>query len=348
MRSAADRAAAAARSPAWGGRRFRNRLDDEQAAPSLGTAVKFFTVRGRREPPRPLPTLPVEAAALTKRQPERARITWLGHSTAWLDLLGFTVLIDPVWARRASPVGFAGPKRFQAVPIALADLPIPDVVVISHDHYDHLDRDAVVALGQRGARFVVALGVGERLAGWGVPPEQIDEVDWWDTIEVTPGLAIHALPARHFSGRSTGDRNRTLWAAWAFEAQRGGQRACVHFGGDGGLDEQQLAEIAARRGPFDLTMLEIGGWDAAWASIHLGAAGAARAHAVLGGGVLLPVHWGTFNLALHAWDGPIEELLGLAASDPGLRLALPTIGETITLGEAMPATPWWRVPEAPT
>jgi L-ascorbate metabolism protein UlaG (beta-lactamase superfamily) len=165
---------------------------------------------------------------------------------------------------------------------------------------------------------------------------------------VTPGLAIHALPARHFSGRSTGDRNRTLWAAWAFEAQRGGQRACVHFGGDGGLDEVQLAEVAARRGPFDLTMLEIGGWDAAWASIHLGAAGAARAHAVLGGGVLLPVHWGTFNLALHAWDGPIEELLGLAASDPGLRLALPTIGETITLGEAMPATPWWRVPEAPT
>ncbi|MEZ4368675.1 MAG: MBL fold metallo-hydrolase [Kofleriaceae bacterium] len=336
----ADRAAARQRSPAWDGRRFRNRLEDPPPARLVRTALRFAFERGEREPPRPLPTRAVDPRALVGGDREQARVTWLGHSTAWIELLGYTILIDPVWARRASPIGFAGPRRFQPVPLPLAELPRPDVIVISHDHYDHLDRDAVVALGARGDRFVVALGVGERLRGWGVPAAQIVELDWWQTVEPVPGLAVHALPARHFSGRTTRDRNTTLWAAWAFEAVRGTQRRQIHFGGDGGLDEDQLAEIVARRGENDLTMLECGGYDAAWSTIHLGPDGALRAHDILGG-VLLPVHWGTFNLAFHAWDAPAEAIL--ADAGDARPLALPTIGETITLGQALPRAPWWRV-----
>ena len=349
--SSFERHAAIKRSPAWDGRVFHNRQPTTLGGFDLRTMRRFLLERNDREPPAPLPSVPVHAAQLQQRPTTLdggVQVTWLGHSTAWIELDGFTVLIDPVWGKRASPLAFAGPRRFQPVPIALDELPLPDVVVVSHDHYDHLDHATVLRLGERGATFVTALGVGGRLEGWGVPAAQIHELDWWQTWEaagarIAPGagLAIHALPAQHFSGRGPGDRNRTLWASWCIEASRGASAHRVYFGGDGGLDEENFATIGTHFGGFDLTMLEIGAFDLAWQQIHLGPVGALAAHRLLRGDVLLPVHWGTFNLGLHAWDAPGEELL-VAAAGTDVRLALPMLGQRIVLGQELPVAPWWR------
>jgi L-ascorbate metabolism protein UlaG (beta-lactamase superfamily) len=327
------------RSPAWNGRGFQNRLATTvMQGGSARTMSRFLFERAEREPPGPLPSVPVDPAVLAGPVFDGLRVTWLGHSTALIEIAGRRVLLDPVWSERASPVQFGGPKRFQPVPVALEAVPVPDAVLISHDHYDHLDRASVLAWAARGARFVTALGVGVHLESWGIASEQITELDWWQECAPVPGLAIRALPARHFSGRGLLNRNSTLWAAWSIEA--GGLHA--FFGGDGGLDEEGFAEIGARVGPFDLTMLEIGAFDPAWGDIHLGPQNAVRAHQLLRGKALLPVHWGTFNLGLHAWDAPAEELL-IATRDTDVRLALPALGQSVIAGGALPTEPWWRV-----
>ena len=222
------------------------------------------------------------------------------------------------------------------MPIAIDELPKLDAVLVSHDHYDHLDHRTVVALAQRGVTIVTALGVGARLESWGVPAAQIRELDWWQE-ESLGGVTFKALPARHFSGRGLGDRDRTLWASWAIEAN--GQR--LFFGGDGGMDESAFAAIGEKVGAFDLTMLEIGAFDRSWEQIHLGPDNAVKAHELLRGKVLLPVHWGTFDLGLHRWDEPGEELL-VAAQRAGTTIALPRIGESVAAGRPLPGGAWWR------
>jgi L-ascorbate metabolism protein UlaG (beta-lactamase superfamily) len=327
------------RSPAWNGDGFTNRLPSPLvSARNLTLVGRFLFERAEREPPAPLPSVPVDTRVLDGRPHDGLRVTWLGYSTALIEIAGRRVLIDPVWSERASPFTWSGPKRFQPVPVALERVPLPDVVLVSHDHYDHLDRATVVALARRGARFVTALGVGARLEAWGIDAARVTELDWWQEELPVEGLTIRALPARHFSGRSVGDRNRTLWASWSIEA--GGAR--LYFGGDGGLDEEMFAEIGRRVGPFDLTLLEIGAFDPAWGTIHLGPENALVAHRLLGGRAFLPVHWGTFNLGLHAWDAPVEELLA-AARGTDVRIALPRLGESVVAGERLPCEPWWRV-----
>jgi L-ascorbate metabolism protein UlaG (beta-lactamase superfamily) len=326
-------------SPAWGGEGFVNRLPSPLvSATNMKLLGRWLFEKAEREPPGPLPSVPVDPAVLGPRAFDGVRATWLGHSTLLLELAGRRVLVDPVWSKRASPFSWSGPRRFQPVPLALDEVPQPDAVILSHDHYDHLDYATVMALAGRGVRFVTSLGVGARLEAWGVDPAQLLELDWFEAAEPVPGLAITALPARHFSGRALGDRNRTLWASWSIVA--GGLR--VYFGGDGGFDEEAFTEIGRRFGPFDLTLLEIGAYDPAWGTIHLGPEKAVVAHQLLRGRTLLPVHWGTFNLGLHAWDAPVEELL-VAVRDTGVRLALPRIGESILPDAPPPVTPWWRV-----
>lgn len=329
------------RSPAYAGRgRFRNAVETRLffgGQGQGGVLARFLFERGERVPHEPLPLVPLDPASLLDPPLDGLRVTWLGHSSLLVELEGRRLLCDPLFADRSSPAPrLAGPRRFQPPPIALADLPDPHVVLISHDHYDHLDRGAVVALAARGVPFVVPLGVGSRLERWGVPPAQVSELDWWERIEPVPGeLTIDAVPSRHFSGRGLRDRNRTLWAAFAIR----GQQKSVFFGGDGGLYDV-FDEIGERLGPFDLTALEIGASDPAWADIHLGPENAVTAHRKLRGSLLLPIHWGTFNLGLHAWHDPPERLVA-AAARAGVALALPRIGESFTL-EAVPASPWWR------
>jgi L-ascorbate metabolism protein UlaG (beta-lactamase superfamily) len=221
--------------------------------------------------------------------------------------------------------------------VPLVRLPALDAVVISHDHYDHLDYPTIRALLATPVPFVTALGVGAHLQAWGVPPERITELDWWETHTVPgTGLAITATPSQHFSGRGLKDRNATLWSGMVMQSAR----HRVFFSGDTGLTTQ-YSTIAERLGPFDLVMLEVGAHHPAWGDIHLGPHNALKAHAMLGGGAFMPVHWGTFSLAMHAWDEPAEVLLAHAAQH-GTPLLMPRLGEPIEPAQQRPLEPWWR------
>jgi L-ascorbate metabolism protein UlaG (beta-lactamase superfamily) len=265
------------------------------------------------------------------------RTTWLGHSTLLLEVDGARVLTDPVFGERASPVGFAGPKRFHRPPVSIAQLPELSAVLLSHDHYDHLCRTSIQALVARDVPIVTSLGVGARLECLGVPASRIVELDWWESYQV-PGadLSFTATPAQHFSGRGLHDRNHTLWSSWVIASAR----HKLFFSGDTGLTEE-FQHIGATCGPFDLVMLEIGAWHASWGDIHLGPENALRAHEWLQGKTLLPVHWGTFNLALHAWDEPAETLWN-GAAEGGIRLLTPKLGEAVEPARVEQANAWWR------
>jgi L-ascorbate metabolism protein UlaG (beta-lactamase superfamily) len=290
----------------------------------------------RRVPAGPLPALdPREAWG---RQPDTGlRATWLGHSTVLVEIAGKRVLTDPVWGARASPSRIAGPKRFQPVPVALRELPPIDLVVISHDHYDHLCHTTILALAKLGVPFVTSLGVGAHLQAWGVPAARITELDWWEN-HTLPGseLTVTAAPSQHFSGRGLKDRNATLWSSIVLRSPR----HAVFFSGDTGLTTE-YARIAQRLGPFDLVMLEVGAFHPSWGDIHLGPANALKAWQLLGGGAFLPVHWGTFCLAMHAWDEPVETLLQLAPQY-GAPLLMPQLGQPVEPAQAEGVTPWWR------
>jgi L-ascorbate metabolism protein UlaG (beta-lactamase superfamily) len=304
-----------------------------------GTAWKtigeYFCGGQRRVPPAPLPSL--DPRSVWQRSPSGLRATWLGHSTVLIEMDGVRVLTDPVWGERASPTRLAGPKRFQPVPVAIEQLPPLDAVIISHDHYDHLDYPTILALLPREVPFFTSLGVGAHLESWGVPPERIVELDWWERVEVAGrDLAITAAPSQHFSGRGVGGRNGTLWSSFVVASAR----HKFFFSGDTGLTPE-YAEIRARLGPFDLVMLEVGAFHPAWGDIHLGPDNALAALRLLGGGPFLPVHWGTFNLAIHAWDEPAERLLTVAPTD-GAQLLMPRLGEAVEVANVEGVVPWWR------
>ncbi|WP_428263134.1 MBL fold metallo-hydrolase [Haliangium sp.] len=289
-----------------------------------------------RRPEQALPVLTRTTESFATPAAEGLEVTWLGHSTLIVEVDGHRFLTDPVFSDRASPSSLVGPSRFHAPPIAIADLPALDAVVISHDHYDHLDEHSIRALNDRGERFLVPLGVGAHLVAWGVPEDRIREFDWWDELELRGGLRVVAAPAQHFSGRGLFDKNATLWTSWAFI----GPTHRAYFSGDTGLFPQ-MSEIGERLGPFDLTMLEVGAFDVAWSDIHMGPEGALEAHRRLRGRTLLPVHWGTFQLALHAWTQPAEVLLAEAGRE--VEVAFPRPGESVTVGGPVPAEPWWRL-----
>jgi L-ascorbate metabolism protein UlaG (beta-lactamase superfamily) len=309
---------------------------------SGGAIAEYFFGGGRRKPEAPLPAL--SPLAGWARRPETGlRATWLGHSTVLLEIDGLRILTDPVWGERASPTSFAGPRRFQPVPVALAALPPLDAVIVSHDHYDHLDYPTIRALAGQDVPFYTSLGVGAHLESWGVPAARITELDWWESARLAHGdLTVSAAPAQHFSGRGLGDRNRTLWSSFVLE----GPDHSVFFSGDTGLTSE-FREIGSRRGPFDLVMLEVGAFHPAWGDVHLGPQNALAALAMLGGGSFLPVHWGTFNLAMHAWDEPAETLLRLAP-DQGAHLVMPRLGEPTEPSRAERVQPWWRAVGATT
>jgi L-ascorbate metabolism protein UlaG (beta-lactamase superfamily) len=240
-----------------------------------------------------------------------------------------------VWGRRASPFRLAGPKRFQPVPVALKAMPPVDIVVISHDHYDHLDYPTIRALARTETPFVTSLGVGAHLEAWGVLPQRITELDWWQTHTVR-GVTFTAAPSQHFSGRTMGARNATLWSSFVIRSER----QAVFFSGDTGLTTEYQS-IREELGPFDLVMLEVGALHPSWGDMHLGPENALKALAFLGGGAFLPIHWGTFSLAMHAWDQPAEVLFELAPK-LGARLLMPKLGDAVEPARDVRVEPWWR------
>ena len=327
-------------SPLWQGDAFRNMhpvlpglRDRTVPSPSI---TDFLCGGERRVPQGPLPSLdPVEA--WQKKPASGLRATWLGHSTVLLEIDGLRVLTDPVWGKRASPSRLIGPKRFQPVPVELKRMPVIDLVVISHDHYDHLDYPTIRALAKTNVPFVTSLGVGAHLEAWGIAPARITELDWWEshTLQGTD-LTVTAAPSQHFSGRALKDRNATLWSSMALRTSR----HSVFFSGDTGLTTEYAA-IRDRLGPFDLVLLEVGAFHPSWGAVHLGPVHALEAHALLGGGAFLPVHWGTFSLAMHAWDEPAETLLA-QGMQRGVQLVMPRLGEAVEPAQVEQVTPWWR------
>jgi L-ascorbate metabolism protein UlaG (beta-lactamase superfamily) len=316
---------------------------------ALKVLPQYLFNKEETEPKQALGPFTTDAALYGSEASSGLRVTWFGHSQLLVEIGGFRVLIDPVWEQRASPFGFMGPKRFFEPTLPLEALPKLDVVLISHDHYDHLGARTVRRLAelQPDVRWVTSLGVGERLRRFGVAAGQITELDWTESVDVE-GLRLTAWPARHFSGRGLHDRFTTLWSSFAIEGpEQNGVRRRIYYGADSGYWDG-FAEIAAQYagvGGFDLVMLEIGASSQQWADIHLGPDRAAQAFEAMGGSergtMLMPIHWGLFNLALHGWRQPMERLTGLAA-ERGLRLWSPRPGEPteVVPGEALWSS-WW-------
>ncbi|MDH6117420.1 MBL fold metallo-hydrolase [Kitasatospora sp. GAS204B] len=294
---------------------------------------RFLTERGGGTPRRPVP-LVREPAPADRPAAEGVAITWYGHASALVEIEGARVLLDPMWSERCSPSAHLGPKRLHPVPMELEELPAVDVVLISHDHYDHLDMPTVKRLlRSQSAPFAVPLGIGGHLRRWGVPEHRIIELDWDETCTLGE-LTVTLTAAHHFSGRSL-TRNTTLWGSWVIA----GQSRKVFYTGDSGYFEGYAA-IGAEHGPFDAALVQIGAYDRYWADIHLSPEDAVLAHRELTGGLLVPVHWCTFNLGLHPWSEPIERLLTEAKAQ-GVPVAVPRPGERVEVSDPPELDPWW-------
>ena len=301
-------------------------------------AIGWRVLTGKSDttvPSTPIPVRPLTTAALLAA-PDRS-LYRLGHSTLLLKLDGEFWLTDPVFSERASPVQWAGPKRFHAPPIGIDDLPPIKGVILSHDHFDHLDRAAIARLAPKVEVFVTPLGVGDRLIGWGVDPARVRQLDWWDETTVG-GIRLAAVPAQHFSGRTLLDEDRTLWASWVILA--GDLR--LFFSGDTGY-HADFKTIGDRYGPFDVTLLETGAYDRQWADVHMQPEQTLQAHLDLRGRWLLPVHNGTFDLAMHAWNEPFERIQALAQARD-VKLATPVMGERVALEAPRTGHAWWVAP----
>ena len=290
-----------------------------------------------RHPRRPIPIVARTARDYATPPARGLRATWIGWSTVLVEIDGRRVLTDPIWSERCSPSRLLGPKRFHAPPIALQELPHIDAVVISHDHYDHLDMPAVRFLGGRGTHFAVPLGIGAHLERWGIAAKQIHELDWNETFDLN-GLSLTATPARHYSGRNPRHPRETLWASWVVK----GPRHRLFFSGDSGYTEQFRA-IGAAHGPFDLALIKIGASDPTWSDIHMTPEEAVQTNLDVGGRVMQPVHWATFNLGFHAWRDPIDRAVA-AADKMGVLLVTPKPGAFVEPAVALPRRDvWWNL-----
>jgi L-ascorbate metabolism protein UlaG (beta-lactamase superfamily) len=334
-----ERLARMRRSPNYVDGAFVNPVAATMMPPSSGPGVFRELVFGKekRRPTHPVPLAAPAAADLTAPPLDGLRLTWLGHATVLAEVEGRRVLFDPVWSDRVSPSALLGPKRLHPMPMALGELPPVDAVVISHDHYDHLDMATIrrLAVHSPRARFVVPLGVGAHLERWGIPPGRIDELDWTESVEVA-GITLTATTARHFSGRLKPGGNGTLWASWVVA----GARRRIFYTGDSGYFDG-YADIGAAHGPFDATLIQVGAYSPYWPDVHMTPEEGVATHLAVRGELLVPVHWCTFNLAIHSWDEPVERLLADAASHD-VQVAVPRPGELLDVAHPTRPTDWWR------
>jgi L-ascorbate metabolism protein UlaG (beta-lactamase superfamily) len=332
------------RSPNYADGMFRNPIPTTTMVPGatmplIRALLSGGAERAGRVPVRPVPVHRPTAADWGEPPASGLRLTWMGHSSVLAEIDGHRVLFDPVWGERCSPFTFAGPKRLHPVPIPLTELDPVDAVIISHDHYDHLDMPSIRALARTGTLFAVPLGVGADLEHWGVAPQQIIELDWNEATRVG-ALTLTATPARHFCGRGIRGGMRTLWASWVVT---GPEHRVFHSGDTGYFPG--FAEIGAQHGPFDVTMIQIGAYSEFWPEIHMTPEEGLLTHADLSGGTptgtLLPIHWGTFNLAPHPWAEPAERTVA-AGRRAGAKLAVPILGMPFEPAVEQAIDPWWR------
>ena len=318
--------------------KFRNGPNPDAKAneASLKLWMRFlFETKTGTVPVDAIPVRPVTRASLDALAADENHVIRLGHSSHLLKLRGKYWLIDPVFSQRVSPVQWAGPKRFHAPPLALADLPPIEGLILSHDHYDHLDTHTIETLKGQVQRYFVPLGVGARLRGMGGAADRIEEFDWWQEGRFN-GIRLVAAPAQHFSGRGLFDRDKTLWASWAIES--GGQK--LFYSGDSGYFPG-FKQIGERLGPFDLAMMENGAYDASWPAVHMSPEDTARAFLDVKGKLMYVVHNSTFDLAFHTWQDPLDRISALAQQQ-GFAIATPEIGEVLTVGKPRENKLWWK------
>ncbi|MGN9813144.1 MBL fold metallo-hydrolase [Micromonospora sp. BQ11] len=332
------RAERAARSPQFRDGTFRNPASSRPMAgtPDRSLIRELIFGKQKRRPGSAVPLLrPTERRLDGDDAQTELGIVWYGHASVLVEIEGHRVLLDPVWSERCSPSAAVGPKRLHEPPVRLDDLPRLDAILISHDHYDHLDLATVRELTTRqSAPFVVPLGVGAHLDRWGVPADRIVELDWSESHDLG-GIELTATPAQHFSGRGL-RRDGTLWSSWVIA----GTHRKVFYTGDSGYFPG-YAEIGAEHGPFDVTLMQIGAYDRAWPSIHMFPEEAVAAHVDLRGGLMIPVHWATFNLALHAWSEPVDRIWAEAKARD-VRLAVPRPGERVVVDDPPAVDGWWQ------
>jgi len=315
---------------------FQNPVETVLSFPFFKVMCKLWEKDSARTPGAPVPVLKPDPTFI-ESSCHGITVTWLGHSSYLLGIEGKTVLVDPVFSQRVSPFRRMGAKQFPfSETIGVEDLPRIDVVLLTHDHYDHLDFETICKLRDRVPEFIMPLGVGAHLEAWGIDAGKITELDWWEQTGLLSGLNIQAVPARHFSGRGLFNRFSTLWAAFVIQTPR----YSLFCGGDSGYFSG-FAEIGRRLGPFDLAILECGQYSSYWPAIHMSPEETVQASVDLGASVLLPVHWAKFRLSIHPWKEPVERLLAEAERQK-VSVVTPRIGETFSLAGALPRTPWWN------
>jgi len=317
---------------------FENRrpeLLEQMRSDSLSFELlkEWFSMRDAAEPADKLPEQMPDLAEFVEPA-EKTKLIWLGHSTFLLNIDGVIVLVDPVFSDYASPLSFAA-QRFQASVLSLDDLPQIDVILISHDHYDHLDQDSIEYFTQSKTQFVAPLGVGTHLKRWGIRAERIVEKDWWESHRVNT-VEFTAAPAQHFSGRDGINNDETLWASWVITSSQ----SRLFYSGDSGYDIH-FKEIGERYGPFDLSIMENGQYAEAWASVHMFPKETLQAHVDVRAEYLMPVHWGMYELAFHTWYEPVDTLARLA-QEKGIELVTPIFGQLVVLDNSVETERWWE------
>jgi L-ascorbate metabolism protein UlaG (beta-lactamase superfamily) len=306
---------------------------DMSFADYASTTWDFLFTRNHRTPDTELPLKPVDLSHLNNIDSNQLNVTWLGHSSLMINIDGYKILTDPVFEKRVS---IFGPTRFNGdVPLDIRQIPQVDAVIISHDHYDHLNKFSVQLLIEKSKKFIVPLAVGARLVDWGVPEDKIVELDWWQEYSLDQKLMVAATPAQHFSGRGITDRNKTLWASWVIRTPF----HKIFFSGDSGYFGG-FKQIGDKYGPFDMTFIECGAYGKSWPKVHMFPEQTVQAHQDLKGNVLHPIHWGTFNLALHPWYEPMERLTAAARLNM-VKIATPVVGETTVYSSSIPTARWW-------
>lgn len=325
------------KSPHYADGAFRNLIPTPQlteGATFAGVIFRHLTLPKKKLIPASPP--PFIKTHLLAPDGDTDRIVWLGHSSLFMQLGGKTILIDPVFSGHAAPVSFSTRAFTGAAPYQAEDMPDIDCLIISHDHWDHLDYPTLTALRRKTASVVCGLGVGAHLERWGFAEERIREADWFTRLDLGDGLAVHVLPSRHFSGRWL-RANTSLWTACAVETRR----RRVFYSGDSGYGPH-FADIGKRFPGFDLAILDTGQYDASWKYIHMTPEEAVEAAEDLGAKALLPVHVGRFAIAAHAWDEPLRRVAA-ASRTRNFRLLTPMIGECVDLDdETRTFTRWWE------
>ena len=321
------------------GEKFVNRRPATMDIKFWSLLKKQFADAPKRNPSRDIKVAKIDSTEIAQYRKDTTRLTWFGHSAFLLEIDGKKILLDPMLTEVPAPHPLLGPRRYSSeLPIAIEKLPYIDAIIISHDHYDHLDYRSIQQLKEKTGRFYTSLGVGNHLEAWGIEAERITELNWWDSTSFD-GLKIISTPARHFSGRGLMDRQSTLWCSWVIQ----GKNDNIYFSGDGGYDIH-FKEIGEKYGPFDLSLLECGQYNEQWKAIHMMPEETVQAAVDLKSKVFMPIHWGAFTLALHNWTDPVERA-AKAAEEKEQAMTTPEIGVPLIIGKHTPVTPWWKAYE---